>query len=90
MALILRPGDKKVLSISRRKIHCHETIYARFDPATGAKPKILIEDFVLSKNDVDTAIVQAQNINNVDTMHKLPHVDPMHAKIPDHVLSIKC
>jgi hypothetical protein len=30
MALILRPYDLKVISISRRKVHCHESIYARF------------------------------------------------------------
>ena len=56
MALILRPGDSKVLSISRRKIHCHEMVYARFDPASGLKPQILVEDFVLSETDIGDAI----------------------------------
>ena len=90
MALILRPRDLKVLSISRRKIHCHELMYARYDPASGIKPAILFEDFILSENEIGSAIEKAQNCNNVETMHKLQHVDPMHAKIPDHVLSIKC
>ncbi len=39
MALIPRPSDNKVLSISRRKVHCHELIYARFDPSSGCKPE---------------------------------------------------
>ena len=34
MALVLRPEDKKVISVSRKKINCHELCYARFDPPT--------------------------------------------------------
>ncbi len=32
MVLILRPADKKVLTISRKKVYCHELMYAKFDP----------------------------------------------------------
>ncbi len=30
MILILRPSDNKVLSISRKKVHCDESMYYRF------------------------------------------------------------
>ena len=90
MALVLRPRDLKVLSISRRKIHCHELMYARYDPASGLRPAILFEDFILTENEIGSAIEKAKNSNNAESMHKLQHVEPMHAKIPDHVLSIKC
>ena len=90
MALILRPSDHKVLSISRRKVHCHELIYARFDPSSGCKPEALFEDFVLSDKEIGEAIEKAKNSIAVETKQQIPHVDPMHVEIPDHVLSIKC
>ena len=90
MALILRPYDLKVISVSRRKVHCHETIYARFDPASGIKPEILIEDFVLPTEEIGEAIAKANNSTVVDTKQPLLHVDTMHENIPNHVLSIKC
>ncbi len=34
MVLILRPFDQKILSISRKKVHCHEEMYAKYDPET--------------------------------------------------------
>ncbi len=61
MALVLRPGDNKVLSISTKKIHCHEVVYARFDPASGLKPQILVEDSVLSEKDIGEAIDKAKS-----------------------------
>ena len=90
MAFVLRPRDLKVLSISRRKIHCHELMYARYDPASGLRPAILFEDFILTENEIGSAIEKAKSSNNAESMHQLQHVEPMHAKIPDHVLSIKC
>jgi hypothetical protein len=89
MALILRPYDLKVISVSRRKVHCHETIYARFDPATGVKPEILCEDFVLPREEIGEAITKA-NSTVVDPEQQQLHVEPMHEDIPQHVLSIKC
>ena len=90
MALILRPHDLKVISISRRKVHCHESIYARFDPASGIKPEVLCEDFILPREEIGEAIAKANNSNVVDTKQQLLHVEPMHDNIPEHVLSIKC
>ena len=89
MALILRPSDNKVLSISRRKVHCHELIYARFDPSSGCKPEVLFEDFILSDIEIGEAINKANTSIAVDSKQHILHVEPMHAKVPDHVLSIK-
>ena len=90
MALVLRPGDNKVLSISRKKIHCHELVYARFDPSSGLKPQILVEDFVLSEKDIGEALDKAKLSTIVEPMQQLQRADPMHVEIPNHVLSIKC
>ena len=89
MVLILRPYDLKVISVSRRKVHCHEAIYARFDPATGVKPEILCEDFVLPREEIGEAIAKA-NSTVVEPKQQELHVEPMHEDIPQHVLSIKC
>ncbi len=40
MVLILRPQDHEVLSISRKKVHCHELMYARFDPEQHERPEL--------------------------------------------------
>jgi hypothetical protein len=106
MALVLRPSDNKVLSISRKKLHCHEAMYARFDPASESKPKIEFTDFIISESDVNIAIDKANDYsdyveskhnlgvkhgkNDVDTIHTLPHVETMHVDVPQHVLSVKC
>ena len=90
MVLVLRPYDLKVISVSRRKVHCHETIYARFNPASGIKPEILIEDFVLPTEEIGEAIAKAKISTVVDTKQPLLHVESMHDNIPKHVLSIKC
>jgi hypothetical protein len=90
MALVLRPGDNKVLSISRKKIHCHELVYARFDPSSGLKPQILVEDFVLSEKDIGEALDKAKLSTIVEPMQQLQRADPMHVEIPNHVRSIKC
>ncbi len=55
MVLILRPEDHKVLSISRKKVHCHEVMYARFDPEQHERPRIEFTDFTLYAGDVDAA-----------------------------------
>ena len=71
-------------------MHCHESIYARFDPASGIKPEVLCEDFILPREEIGEAIAKANNSNVVDTKQQLLHVEPMHENIPEHVLSIKC
>jgi hypothetical protein len=70
MALVLRPSDNKVLSISRKKVHCHEIMYARFDPTSDSRPKIEFSEFALSEDEVDTAINKAKDISN--------YVEPIH------------
>jgi hypothetical protein len=73
MVLILRPFDNKVISVSRKKVHCHEMMYAKFDAEHQTRPRIEFKDFTLDKDEVDTAIKKAAVCR----------------EIPDHVLSVK-
>ena len=52
MALILRPDDGKVISVSRKKILCHEEIYATFDSSKGMTPATSVENFELNLDNV--------------------------------------
>jgi hypothetical protein len=56
MVLILRPSDKKVISVSRKKVHCHEQCYAKFDPTTQTRPLVTFTDFTLVESEIDDAI----------------------------------
>jgi hypothetical protein len=38
MCLVYQPESHKVLSVSRKKIVCHEGIYANFDPTQAQTP----------------------------------------------------
>jgi hypothetical protein len=82
MALILRPADNKVLSISRKKIYCHEIMYAKFDPETQTRPLIDFKDFSLDEAQVDEAI---QSAITAEKEQKQTDGD----EIPEHVLSVK-
>jgi hypothetical protein len=79
MALILRPADNKVLSISS----CHELMYAMFDPEIQLRPQIDFKDFTLDEVEVDKAIKTAICAEQDMEISK----DAM--QIPDHVLSVK-
>ena len=59
MVLILRPFDNKVISVSRKKVHCHEMMYAKFDAEYQTRPRIEFKDFTLDKDEVDNAINKA-------------------------------
>ena len=83
MVLILRPSDNKVLSISRKKVYCHELMYAKFDPDLQQRPQIDFRDFTLSEKEVDEAIQSA--IRN-DKKSIEPDEDMV---VPEHVLSVK-
>ena len=69
MVLILRPEDHKVLSISRKKVHCHELMYARFDPELHDRPRIEFTDFTLRVNDINEAIQMAK-LHDAETICK--------------------
>ncbi len=84
MALILRPEDKKVISVSRKKIHCHELCYAKFDPTTQPRPVICFTDFTLPEEEVDQAIQKAMQEN-----HKEIAAQKSAMAVPDHVPSVK-
>jgi hypothetical protein len=59
MVLILRPFDNKVISVSRKKVHCHEDMYAKFDAQHQVRPRINFRDFTLDKEEVDAAVRKA-------------------------------
>ncbi len=84
--LILRPFDNKVISVSRKKVHCHEAMYAKFDAEYQTRPRIDFKDFTLDKDEVDDAILQARS-NPVAQPNLDKEVDQ--SVIPNHVLSVK-
>ena len=84
MALVLRPGDNKVISVSRKKIHCHEECYAMFDPTTQPRPFIAFTDFSMREDECEAAMQEAVFQNEVELA--AVRRDPA---IPRHVPSIK-
>jgi hypothetical protein len=79
MVLVLRPEDGKVMSVSRKKVLCHEEIYATFDATKGKTPIADIEAF---KMDLDSVRGEVEGLNKIGDFKKLYN-------IPDHVLSVK-
>ncbi len=84
MVLILRPVDEKVISVSRKKVHCHEMAYAKFNHLTMTKPPTVFNDFTLTIEDVDTAIIEAEKVRMAEMKAWKDEL-----KIPKHVLSTK-
>jgi hypothetical protein len=62
MVLVLRPEDGKVMSVSRKKVLCHEEIYATFDATKGKTPIADIEAF---KIDLDSVKGEVEGLNNI-------------------------
>ncbi len=91
MVLVLRPDDHKVLSISRKKVYCHELMYAKFDPDTQSKPQIDFKDFNLDAEEIGCAIQKA--IASGENHHESTTAKGYLARsadgIPSHVLSVK-
>jgi len=79
MALILRPEDGKIISVSRKKILCHEEIYATFDSSRRMAPATNVDNFKLNLDNVKGEVEGLTQISEFKTLYK----------IPDHVLSIK-
>ena len=84
MLLVLRPEDKKVISVSRKKIHCHELCYAKFDPTTQSRPVIHFTDFTMNENEVTAAIEEAEK-KDKEQMAAYKEDE----SLPKHVKSIK-
>jgi hypothetical protein len=76
---------KKVLSISRKKVHCHELMYAKYDADTQTRPRIEFKDFTLDATEIDEAIQTAKDVgeNNSEVIPDLA------TTIPKHVQSVK-
>jgi hypothetical protein len=97
MVLILRPFDNKVISISRKKVHCHEMMYAKFDAEYQSRPRIEFKDFTLDKEEIETAFRKAEAVlrtypnldKEINDEKKSIHFNDKISNIPDHVLSIK-
>jgi hypothetical protein len=85
MVLVLRPSHQKVISVSRKRVHCHELGYAKFDPTSQARPLVTFTDFTLVESKIDEAIEEAQ-AKDKKTLKKF-EVDH---HIPAHVPSVKC
>jgi hypothetical protein len=67
MVLVLRPDDHKILSISRKKVYCHELMYAKFDPETQTRPQIDFKDFTLDAKEIDDAIQKSMETGEKDS-----------------------
>jgi hypothetical protein len=92
MVLVLRPADHKVLSISRKKVYCHELMYAKFDPDTQSKPQIDFKDFTLDADEIDSAIQKAmayEGNNGCKSTSSNDNLPRSADGIPSHVLSVK-
>jgi hypothetical protein len=44
MCMVYNPEEKKVISVSRKKIVCHEGMYANFDPTKAQVPRALFTE----------------------------------------------
>ena len=82
MVLILRPEDNKVLSISPKKVTCHEQMYAKFDPTKQQRPLIHFTDFRLNPDEIDEAVARAKQEDDDLIADRVK-------SIPNHVQSIK-
>ena len=70
--------------MSRKKIHCHELCYAKFDPTTQPRPVICFTDFELPEEEVNEAIQKAMREQKKElAAHKIA------MNVPDHVPSVK-
>ncbi len=69
------------MSVSRKKVLCHEEIYATFDATKGKTPIADIEAF---KIDLDNVKVKGE----VEGLNKIGDFKKRY-NIPDHVLSVK-
>ena len=65
--------------MSRKKILCHEEIYATFDSSKGMTPATSVNNFKLNLDNVKGEVEGLTKISEFKTIYK----------IPDHVLSIK-
>jgi hypothetical protein len=78
MVLILRPEDGKIISVSRKKVLCHEEIYATFDATKDMTPETSIDAFNLN---LDNVRGKVEGLNKISEFKEI-------FNIPDHVLSI--
>ncbi len=62
MCLVFNPESQQVISVSRKKIVCHEGMYAYFDPAKLEVPNATIQELDVTQetNKLKQEILRAQ------------------------------
>ncbi len=80
MVLIMRPEDWKVISVSRKKVLCHEERYAATSDSVSMQNSIA--DFTRLKADLEALKGEKEGLETIASF-KLAF------NIPDHVLSVK-
>jgi hypothetical protein len=80
MVLIMRPEDWKVISVSRKKVLCHEERYATSDSLSMRNS---IADFTTLKADLESLQGEKEGLEAIASFKQT-------FDIPDHVLSVKC
>ncbi len=71
MALMLRPEDGKIMSVSRKKVLCHEKIYATFDAKKGRAP---VADFDAFKSDLEIVKGEVEGLNAIGKFKELYNI----------------
>jgi hypothetical protein len=79
MVLIMRPEDWKVISVSRKKVLCHEERYATSDSVSLQNS---IADFTRIKADLEAIKGEKEGLQKIASFKQT-------FNIPDHVLSVK-
>ncbi len=80
MVLIMRPEDGKVISVSRKKVLCHEERYAT---SGSLSMRNSIVDFTTLKSDLESLQGEKEGLEAIASFKQT-------FDIPDHVLSVKC
>ncbi len=79
MVLIMRPEDWKVISVSWKKVLCHEERYATSDSVSMQNS---IADFTRIKADLEAIKGEKEGLEKIASFKQT-------FNIPDHVLSVK-
>jgi hypothetical protein len=79
MVLVMRPEDWKVISVSRKKVLCHEERYATSDSVSMQNS---IADFTRLKADLEALKGEKEGLEAIASFKQTFNT-------PDHVLSVK-
>ncbi len=71
MCLVYHPDSHKVLSVSRKKIVCHEGAYANFDPTLTNIPNAVIVEIVPKPDQEPTVNALKPEDSRVEGVHSI-------------------